>query len=137
MENAVLIAVTGSEFVLHWRECGVSETGGPNEYAFRRDSKPGQAGRQTVEKSIGEIKEIDVRELPPVAFLAAGVAVAAVAVGMGWIVYRSRRRAPWCRGCKMRCPKACASCRRAPRPGQASALTRLQSGRGARGWAAG
>ncbi|OLE02292.1 MAG: hypothetical protein AUG94_00645 [Actinobacteria bacterium 13_1_20CM_4_66_15] len=51
-----------------------------------------KAGRRTVEKSFGEIKEIDVRQLPPVAFLAAGVAVAAVAVGMGWIVYRSRRR---------------------------------------------
>jgi len=42
-----------------------------------------KAGRRTVEKSFGEIKEIDVRQLPPVAFLAAGVAVAAVAVGMG------------------------------------------------------
>src|SRR5256886_16642246 len=42
-----------------------------------------KAGRQTVEKSLGEIKEIDVRQLPPVAFLAAGLAVAAGAVGGG------------------------------------------------------
>src|SRR2546425_8160083 len=51
-----------------------------------------KAGRQTVEKSLGEIKQVDVRQLPPVAFLAAGLAVAALAVGGGWVVYRSRRR---------------------------------------------
>ena len=51
-----------------------------------------KAGRQTVEKSLGEIKQVDVRQLPPVAFLAAGLAVAALAVGVGWVVYRSRRR---------------------------------------------
>src|SRR5256885_15550094 len=51
-----------------------------------------KAGRQTVEKSLGEIKEADVRQLPPVAFLAAGLAVAALAVGVGWVGYRRRRR---------------------------------------------
>jgi len=51
-----------------------------------------KAGRQTVEKSLGEIKQIDVRQMPPIAFLAAGLAVAAVAAGVGWMVYRSRRR---------------------------------------------
>src|SRR3989442_7203483 len=53
-----------------------------------------KAGRQTVEKSLGEIKQVDVRQLPPVAFLAAGLAVAALAVGGGWGVYPSRPPRP-------------------------------------------
>src|SRR3989441_4080570 len=130
LENAVLIAVTGSEFVLHWRECGVSETGGPNEHAFRRDSKPGQ-GRTADGRKVDRRDQGDRR-----ATAAAGRIPGGRRCGR-----RSRRRRGVDRlpesptphpgaeaaGCAAR--RRARAAGRAPRPGQASALTRLQSGR--------
>jgi len=70
------------------------------EYAFDGDSKPGQGpdGRRSKSRS-EKIKEIDrARAAAGPHFLAPAVAVAASAVGMGWIVTGVRRPAPWCRG---------------------------------------
>jgi hypothetical protein len=51
------------------------------------------ARRKTIEHSFGEIRDIDIRKVPPPTFVAAGFATALVAVGIvGWMVYRSRRR---------------------------------------------
>ena len=50
------------------------------------------AGRETIERSLGEIKEFDVRRVPPGAFVAAGM-VGVLALGVvGWMIYRRSRR---------------------------------------------
>lgn len=50
------------------------------------------AGRETIERSLGEIKEFDVRRVPPGAYVAAGM-VGVLALGVvGWMIYRSSRR---------------------------------------------
>ena len=50
------------------------------------------AGRKTIERSLDEMKELDVRQVPPAAYVAAGL-VGVLAVGVvGWMIYRSRRR---------------------------------------------
>jgi hypothetical protein len=47
------------------------------------------AGRRTIERSLDDVKEM---ELPP-AVIAAGVVAAVVGLGIiGWMVFRSRRR---------------------------------------------
>ncbi len=51
-----------------------------------------KAGRQTIEKSLPDMRQIDVRKVAPAGYVVAGVVVAAVVVGLGWMVYRSRRR---------------------------------------------
>jgi hypothetical protein len=51
------------------------------------------AGRKTIDRSLEDIKDFDLSDIPPGAFVAAGVVAGLVAVGIvGWMVYRSRRR---------------------------------------------
>jgi hypothetical protein len=50
------------------------------------------AGRHSIEKSLQEIRDLDMRQIPPAGFLVAGLVVAAAVVGVGWMVYRTRRR---------------------------------------------
>lgn len=50
------------------------------------------AGRKTIERSLDEMKEFDVRQVPPAAYVAAGL-VGVLALGVvGWMIYRSRSR---------------------------------------------
>lgn len=52
------------------------------------------AGRKTMERSLDEVRGMEMPELPP-AVVAAGVVAAVVAVGvLGWLVFRSRQRRP-------------------------------------------
>lgn len=50
------------------------------------------AGRQTIERSLGELREMDIKKVPPVAYVAAGLFVVTGIGLVGWMVYRSRRR---------------------------------------------
>src|SRR2546430_7907638 len=51
------------------------------------------AGRKSMERSLDEMKEMEMPKLPPAGLVAAGLVTAVVAVGIvGWLVYRSRRR---------------------------------------------
>ena len=50
------------------------------------------AGRRTIVRSLDDMREIDVRQVPPAAYVAAGM-VGLLAIGVvGWMFYRSRRR---------------------------------------------
>ena len=50
------------------------------------------AGKETIDRSLSDVKDFDVRRVPPGAFLAAGM-VGVLAFGVvGWMIYRSRRR---------------------------------------------
>jgi hypothetical protein len=50
------------------------------------------AGRQTIERSLDDMKEMELPEVPP-AVVAAGVVAAVVGLGIiGWMVFRRRRR---------------------------------------------
>lgn len=52
------------------------------------------AGRKTIERSLDDVREMEMPEVPP-AVVAAGVVAAVVAIGViGWLVYRSRQRRP-------------------------------------------
>lgn len=56
-------------------------------------SKQINAGRKSIERSMDDVKDMEMPKLPPAALVAAGVVGAVVAVGIvGWLVYRSRRR---------------------------------------------
>jgi hypothetical protein len=51
-----------------------------------------KAGRDTINRSIGELKQkVDADQMPK-AGVVAGIAVAAIAFGVGLMVYRRRRR---------------------------------------------
>jgi hypothetical protein len=51
------------------------------------------AGRKSIERTMDDVKDMEMPKLPPAALVAAGVVGAVVAVGIvGWLVYRSRRR---------------------------------------------
>jgi hypothetical protein len=51
------------------------------------------AGRNTVDRSLEDIKDFDMSDIPPGAFVAAGVVAGLVGVGIvGWMLYRIRRR---------------------------------------------
>src|SRR2546423_14340557 len=51
------------------------------------------AGRKTIERSLDDMKDIDMPNVPPAGMVAAGLVTAVVAIGIvGWLVYRSRRR---------------------------------------------
>jgi len=51
------------------------------------------AGRQSIERSLDDVRDMDMPKLPPAGLVAAGLVTAVVAVGLvGWLVYRSRRR---------------------------------------------
>ncbi|HKC20592.1 MAG TPA: hypothetical protein VKE27_13290, partial [Candidatus Dormibacteraeota bacterium] len=53
-----------------------------------------EAGRKTIERSLGDVIDMEMPEIPP-AVIAAGVVAAVVAVGViGWMVFRSRQRRP-------------------------------------------
>lgn len=50
------------------------------------------AGRETIEKSLGDVRDFDVRRVPPGAYVAAGM-VGLLAFGVvGWMIYRRSRR---------------------------------------------
>lgn len=50
------------------------------------------AGRKTIERSLDDVRGMEMPEVPP-AVVAAGVVAAVVAVGViGWLVFRSRQR---------------------------------------------
>ena len=50
------------------------------------------AGRERIERSMDELKDLDVRRVPPAAYVAAGM-VGLLGLGVvGWMIYRSRRR---------------------------------------------
>jgi hypothetical protein len=50
------------------------------------------AGQKTIEKSFGEVRDFDVRRVPPGAYVAAGM-VGVLALGVvGWMIYRRSRR---------------------------------------------
>ena len=50
------------------------------------------AGRRTIERSLDEMKEMELPEVPP-AVVAAGVVAAVVGLGIiGWLLFRRRRR---------------------------------------------
>jgi hypothetical protein len=52
------------------------------------------SGRKTIERSLDDVRDLEMPEIPP-AVVAAGVVAAVVAVGViGWMVFRSRRRRP-------------------------------------------
>lgn len=49
------------------------------------------AGRRTIERSLDDVRDIELPEVPP-AVIAAGVVAAVVGLGIvGWLVFRSRR----------------------------------------------
>jgi hypothetical protein len=49
------------------------------------------AGRRTIERSLDDVKDMEMPEVPP-AVIAAGVVAAVVGLGIvGWLVFRSRR----------------------------------------------
>ena len=51
------------------------------------------AGRKSIERSMDDVKDMDMPNLPPAGLIAVGVVGAVIAVGIvGWLVYRSRRR---------------------------------------------
>ena len=51
-----------------------------------------EAGRKTIVRSLDDMREIDVRQVPPAAYVAAGM-IGVLAIGVvGWMFYRSRRR---------------------------------------------
>lgn len=51
-----------------------------------------KAGRQTIERSLDDVREMGLPDVPP-AVVAAGVVAAVVAVGViGWMIYRGRHR---------------------------------------------
>ena len=50
------------------------------------------AGRERIEKSMDDFGDLDVRRVPPAAYIAAGM-VGLIGLGVvGWMIYRSRRR---------------------------------------------
>lgn len=50
------------------------------------------AGRERIEKSMDDFKDLDVRRVPPAGYVAAGM-VGLIGLGVvGWMIYRSRRR---------------------------------------------
>lgn len=55
-------------------------------------NKQVEARRHNIERSLGNMRKLDVRRVPPAGFVAAGLLVTAVAIGAAWMVYRSRRR---------------------------------------------
>lgn len=50
------------------------------------------AGRKTIERSLADMRELDVRQMPPAAYVAGAVMATAIIAGAVWMVLRSRRR---------------------------------------------
>ena len=52
-----------------------------------------KTGRATIERSFAEVpKQVDIKQVRRGGLIAAGLVVVAVACGVGWMVYRNRRR---------------------------------------------
>ncbi len=53
------------------------------------------AGRKTIDRSLEDLEDLDMGDVPERALVAAGVVAGLVAFGIvGWMVYRSLRRRP-------------------------------------------
>lgn len=50
------------------------------------------AGRRKIKGSLDDMPALHVSNVPRQAYVAAGIVMVAAAVGVGWMVYRSRRR---------------------------------------------
>ena len=50
------------------------------------------AGRRVIKGSLEDVPGLDGSSVPRQAYVAAGFVIVAAAVGVGWMVYRSRRR---------------------------------------------
>lgn len=50
------------------------------------------AGRRTIGRSLDEMPSVSMEQIPRPVLMATGIAVFVAAVGIGWMIYRSRRR---------------------------------------------
>ncbi len=50
------------------------------------------AGRQTIQRSLDDMQKQLPNEVPRAVVMATGIAVVVAAVGIGWMIFRSRRR---------------------------------------------
>ncbi len=50
------------------------------------------AGRRIIKDRLDDMPSLDASRVPRPAYLAAGIVVVAAAFGVGWMIYRSRRR---------------------------------------------
>ena len=50
------------------------------------------AGRRLIKGPLDDMPALDVTAVPQKAYVAAGIVMVAAAVGVGWMIYRSRRR---------------------------------------------
>lgn len=50
------------------------------------------AGRRTIQRSLEDMPTMSMEQVPRPVLMATGVAVFVAAVGVGWMIYRSRRR---------------------------------------------
>lgn len=50
------------------------------------------AGRRTIQRSMDDMPKLSVDEVPRPVLMATGIAVFVAAVGIGWMVWRNRRR---------------------------------------------
>ncbi len=51
-----------------------------------------ETGRKTIERSPADMKELDVRQMPPGVYIAGAVMATAIVAGAVWMFVRSRRR---------------------------------------------
>lgn len=49
-------------------------------------------GRKTIQRSLAEMPKVSVPDVPRPVLMATGLAVFVAAVGVGWMVYRSRQK---------------------------------------------
>jgi hypothetical protein len=64
---------------------------GMNTFAEQINSQV-DAGRKTIERSLADMKALDVRQMPPAAYIAGAVMATAIIAGAAWMVLRSRRK---------------------------------------------
>lgn len=50
------------------------------------------AGRRTIQRSLDEMPKVSVTEVPRPVLMATGLAVFVAAVGIGWMIYRTRQK---------------------------------------------
>ena len=50
------------------------------------------AGRKTIERSLADMRELDVRQMPPAVYVAGAVMATAIIAGAVWMVLRRRRK---------------------------------------------
>lgn len=51
-----------------------------------------EAGRKTIERSLADLKELDVRQMPPGVYVVGAVMATAIVAGAFWLLFRNRRR---------------------------------------------